>query len=121
MRKRAYLFLVVVVAACTTVQAQRRNANWVFGTSTWFQFPDSLPPVVPTMSVGLTILPMQATVSARSAGISDTAGQFLLLADDSGIRNSLFEPVAGGSAAQLDWQVPGGNYLILPMPGKNAR
>lgn len=88
------------------------------------------PSAVPQCQLGLwsgvwlTISPdtviselMPDTVSQRNASISDTAGQFLLLADDFGIRNALFEPVQGGSVYDLGWNVPAGNYLILPVPG----
>lgn len=52
------------------VQAQKRNFNWVFGSGVWLQFtPDSL-----KVRMGLD-MPL---VSARSASISDTAGQFVL-------------------------------------------
>jgi hypothetical protein len=97
--------------------AQHRNANWVFGAGVWFQFPDSLPEVVPIHSVGMSILPLDEQVSLHSACISDTSGQFMLLADDHGIRNGLFQEVVGGGPVDLGWSVPAANYLILPVPG----
>ncbi len=60
---------------------------------------------------------MEDSLCARNASISDTSGQFLLLVDDFGIRNAFFNTIEGGSASELDWQVPAGNYLILPIPG----
>lgn len=88
--------------------AQARNTNWVFGSGVWLHIgPDAV-----------TSVPMTDTVSLRNACISDTAGQFLLLADDFGIRNALFDTIQGGSPTELGWNVPAGNYLVLPMPGE---
>lgn len=101
--------LLFVLVSSIPVQAQKRNFNWVFGSGVWFQFTqDSL------RALREWDMP---PVSARSASISDTTGQFVLLADDQGIRNALFDPVAGGTAAELGWSVPAGNYLVLPLPG----
>lgn len=92
-------------------QAQTRNDNWVFGSGVWLHLtPDQV-----------FSMPIEDTVSQRNASISDPDGQFVLLADDFGIRNAQFEIVAGGTAAQLGWNVPAGNYLILPMPGHPGR
>jgi hypothetical protein len=102
-------------------QAQSRNANWVFGSGVWIHFPDSLPQGLPYDDLGLTLFSLNDPISDHSACISDTAGQFVLLADDHGIRNALFGTVAGGSAADLGWSVPAGNYLILPVPGLPER
>lgn len=60
---------------------------------------------------------MSDTISLRNASISDTSGQFVLLADDHGIRNALFSTLQGGSSSELGWHVPAANYLILPLPG----
>lgn len=90
------------------LDAQARNSNWVIAPGIWLHFePDTI-----------LAFPMTDTVSLRNASISDTTGQFALLADDFGIRNALFETVAGGSAAELGWNVPAANYLILPLPGQ---
>jgi hypothetical protein len=55
--------------------------------------------------------------SLRNACISDTSGHLLLLADDSGVRNPLFELVAGGDSLNLGWSVASSAYVILPKPG----
>ena len=102
--------LLALQLVAHTASAQKRNFNWIFGSGVWLQFS------VDTM----VFVPMQDTVSNRNACISDTAGQFVLLADDFGIRNALFQPVEGGSTQELGWNVPVGNYLILPMPGHPA-
>lgn len=90
---------------------QARNANWVFSDGMWMHFADST----------MAMLPSPYSSSSRSACISDTSGQFLLLADDSGIRDAQFNLLAGASAAELGWNAPNGNYLILPMPGAQQR
>lgn len=64
---------------------------------------------------------MADTVSLRNACISDTSGQFVLRADDHGIRNALFETLEGGTPAALGWNVPAANYLILPWQGDEGR
>lgn len=102
--------LLLLLLTAPSAHAQKRNFNWVFGSGVWMQFtPDSLKPVMPYD---------MPPVSKRSASISDTAGQFQLLVDDAGIRNALFDPVAGGTVAELGWNVPAGNYLILPWPDR---
>lgn len=104
------LLLLLLLLLGSPVRAQKRNFNWVFGSGVWVQFsPDSVK--------GVRTVDMPP-VSARSASISDTTGQFRLLADDAGIRNALLEPVPGGTAAELGWNVPAGNYLLLPWPGR---
>lgn len=104
------VLILLVFLAGTSVHAQKRNFNWVFGSGVWVQYtPDSVK--------GVKTLDMPP-VSTRSASISDTTGQFRLLADDAGVRNALLEPVAGGTAAALGWSVPAGNYLLLPWPGR---
>lgn len=101
--------LPLLLITALPVQAQKRNFNWVYGSGIWLHFtPDSLK--------ALMVLDMPP-VSARSASISDTTGQFVLVADDHGIRNALLDPVAGGTVAELGWIVPAGNYLVLPLPG----
>ncbi len=70
------------------VHGQKRNFNWVMASKVWLQFSADT----------MVSLPMADTVSLRNACISDTNAQFLLLADDFGIRNALFETVQGGSA-----------------------
>lgn len=95
-------FMTVIVG-----KGQARNANWVFADGMWMTFTDS----------SLTMLPSPYSGPARSSCISDTSGQFILLVDDTGIRNNLFALVGGGSAAEMDWTSPAANYLILPKPG----
>lgn len=102
---------VLFLLSAFPAQAQKRNFNWVVGSGVWFQFTEDT----------LMVVEAADTVSLRNASMSDTAGQFVLLADDSGIRNALLEPVAGGSSADLGWNVPAGNYLILPVPGYAMR
>lgn len=114
-RGRATLFRAVLVtsfmSALFTVQAQKRNFNWVFASGVWLQFTHDT----------IVSVPLADTVSLRNASISDTEGQFRLLADDFGIRNALFQLVQGGGAAELGWNVPAANYLILPIPGPGER
>jgi len=114
LRKTGILLGYGLLLACLFVQtssqlaAQARNSNWIFAPGIWLHFePDTI-----------LAFPMADTVSLRNASISDTTGQFALLADDFGIRNALFETVAGGSAAELGWNVPAASYLILPLPGQ---
>lgn len=109
--RRSALFLALLCLGSGGLHAQERNFNWVFSAGVWLQFTADT----------LVSLPLADTISHRNACISDTAGQFLLLADDFGIRNALFEIVEGGSAAELGWNVPAGNYLVLPMPGQAER
>lgn len=120
MKRRHLLFWSCLVIA-QFAQAQSRNANWVFGSGVWIHFPDSLPQGLPVDDLGLTLFSLDEPISDHSACISDTIGQFVLLADDHGIRNALFGTVAGGSSADLGWSVPAGNYLILPVPGHPDR
>ncbi len=101
------LFLLASMVAC----GQARNANWVFSDGMWMHFADS----------AMAMVPSPYNSSSRSACISDISGQFLLLADDTGIRDAQFNLLAGGSAAELGWNVPNGNYLILPMPAAPQR
>ncbi|MBK7246570.1 MAG: hypothetical protein IPI05_02750 [Flavobacteriales bacterium] len=104
---RKILLVTFLIGLGGTGQAQLRNSNLVFGSGVWLNIgPET---VISEL--------MPDTVSQRNACISDTAGQFLLLADDFGIRNAIFETVQGGSVNDLAWNVPAGNYLILPVPG----
>ncbi|MBS1547540.1 MAG: T9SS type A sorting domain-containing protein [Bacteroidetes bacterium] len=57
----------------------------------------------------------------RSSCISDTSGQFLLLVDDTGIRDAQFNLLTGASAMALGWDTAGASYLILPKPGAPTR
>ncbi len=109
---RAVLVGIFLLPALLSA-GQIRNSNWVIGSRSWLHFTADT----------LESLPMSIadTISQRNACISDTSGQFLLLADDFGIRNALFDPIAGGSPSELGWNVPGGNYLILPVPGHPSR
>lgn len=107
---RVLLFMWVFCAALG-LDAQVRNFNWVFASGTWIQFSADT----------MISVPMADTVSLRNACISDTSGHFVLLADDLGIRNALFSHVQGGTAAELGWNVPAANYLVLPLPGAPAR
>jgi len=102
--------LLALQLVAHTATAQKRNFNWIFGSGVWLQFSADT----------MVFVPMQDTVSNRNACISDTAGHFVLLADDFGLRNALFQQVEGGSTQELGWNVPAGNYLILPMPGHPA-
>ncbi|MEO5584144.1 MAG: hypothetical protein ABIQ75_01695, partial [Flavobacteriales bacterium] len=97
-----------IVACCS---AQARNANWVFSSGMWMSFADT----------SATILPSPYAGPAPATCISDTSGQFLLLVDNSGIRNALFAPLQGATAADLGWNTPAANYLILPKPGAPER
>ena len=99
------------VAASTSLHAQQRNANWIFGEGLWVQF------AADTFS----ILAQPEPTSRRTACMSDPQGQFLLLADDHGIRNAQFVPLTGGTAGTLGWEAPMANYLILPHPGNAER
>ncbi len=103
---RVFLLLLSFLVA-EGGMGQARNANWVFADGMWMAFTDS----------SMTMLPSPYSGPARSACISDTDGQFLLLVDDTGIRSNLFDLVGGGSAAEMGWTSPGANYLILPKPG----
>ncbi|MEO5584435.1 MAG: hypothetical protein ABIQ75_03185 [Flavobacteriales bacterium] len=102
-----YLLFLLSFLATVVGMGQARNANWVFADGMWMAFTDS----------SMTMLPSPYSGPARSACISDTVGQFLLLVDDTGIRNNLFNLVGGGSAAEMGWTSLGANYLILPKPG----
>ena len=86
---------------------QARNANWVFSDGMWMTFTDS----------SMVMLPSPYNGTGRSACISDTTGQFLLLVDDTGIRNAQFNLLPGASAAELGWSTAGSSYLVLPKPG----
>lgn len=90
------------------LHAQLRNANWVFADGLWVSF----------LNDTMTLLEPAYVPTPRNACISDTAGQFMLLVDDTGIRNATFELVPGGSATELGWSgTPAANYLVLPDPG----
>ena len=105
-----YLLLLTLLTT-SDVHAQQRNANWIFGEGLWVQF------AADTFS----ILPQPEPTSRRTACMSDPQGQFLLLADDHGIRNAEFLPLTGGTAGALGWEAPMANYLILPHPGNAQR
>ncbi|HRO41172.1 MAG TPA: hypothetical protein PLZ25_14775, partial [Flavobacteriales bacterium] len=113
MRPGKHVIGALVALACMALaaQAQQRNFNWVFASGTWLQFSADT----------MISVPMADTVSLRNASISDVNGQFALLADDFGIRNALFQTLPGGSPADLGWNVPAANYLIVPMPGPGDR
>ncbi|HEY0976943.1 MAG TPA: hypothetical protein VGE21_05690 [Flavobacteriales bacterium] len=103
MRAFALAFLVLAVLSSP---AQLRNAHWIMGGGGWVTIQDGV----------MQELPFAGTNSLQTACISDTDGQLVLLVDDQGIRNASFDPVSGGSAAQLGWSVPMANYLVLPDP-----
>ncbi len=105
MKRLLTLSLQFCIVACCSAQA--RNANWVFSSGMWMSFADTSVAVLPSPYAG----PAPATC------ISDTTGQFLLLVDNTGIRNALFAPLQGATAVDLGWSTPAANYLILPKPG----
>jgi len=86
--------------------SQARNQNWVFGQQVWMSFTNDT----------INFLPSTYTAQGRNACISDTLGNLELVVDDSGIRNAVFDFVAGGTTAELGWPAEQGNYLILPRP-----
>lgn len=90
----------------TTAEAQKRNNNWVFGLRSWITFNDTAP----------ATLPMAYSPSWRNASMSDTSGNFLLMVDDSGIRNSMFNLLLDGAPTDLGWVGGNSAYLILPKP-----
>ncbi len=98
--------LPLYFAFVTSAMAQARNANWVIANGVWMSFTDS----------SMSIQPALYTVEGRSSCISDTSGQFLLLVDNTGVRDAQFNLLAGASSAELGWTHPGSSYLILPKP-----
>lgn len=109
MNRLLSLSLQFCIVACCSAQA--RNANWVFSSGMWMSFADT----------SVTILPSPYAGPAPATCISDTSGQFLLLVDNTGIRNALFTPLQGATAVDLGWSTPAANYLILPKPGAPER
>ncbi len=99
--------LPICVIAFLAVHSQARNANWVFSDGMWMHFTDT----------SMAMLPSPYSSTGRSSCLSDTTGEFLLLVDDTGIRDAQFNLLSGASTAELGWTEPGSSYLILPKPG----
>lgn len=108
-RPSAIVLLAVLLPQVSP--AQLRNANWIFGEHLWVNFTEG----------EFGTLPQPASTAERTACMSDTEGNFLLLADDHGIRDPAFASLSGGSAAELGWNAPMGNFLILPHPAMDDR
>lgn len=106
-----FVSILLPVYMAISCSGQARNANWVFASGMWMNFSDT----------SMTLLPSSYSGPARTACISDTSGQFLLLVDDTGIRNALFSLLQGATAVDLGWTAPVANYLILPKPGEPER
>lgn len=104
------LLIICLAACCMLAQGQARNNNWIFG-SYWLSFNNDT----------ATLLPTVYHPSFRTASISSTAGDLLLLVDDSGIRDTTFNLMPGGAATDLGYSGEQGNYLILPKPGNPQR
>jgi hypothetical protein len=86
---------------------QTRNSQMVFATNVWLDF----------TSDTFTWQASSYNPTLRNGCIGDPAGHFLLLADDRGVRNALFELVMDGDSASLDWTNASSAYVILPKPG----
>jgi hypothetical protein len=105
------LLVLLLGGLAQGVLGQARNANWVFADGMWMSFTDS----------SMAMQPSPYSGPPRSSCISDTAGQFLLLVDNTGVRNALFDLLPGASAAELGWTAPAANFMILPKPGMEGR
>ncbi len=99
--------LACLIAGSLIANGQARNNNWLFGTHTWLTFNNGT----------ATVQPLAYHPSFRAASMSDTLGNFLMLVDDSGVRDAMFGLMPGGAAADLGYAGEQGNYLILPKPG----
>lgn len=108
--KRSFVLWVACLAGLC-VFSQARNNNWIINGNMWLSWNNG----------GVEQLPALYNPSPRTASISDTQGDLVLLADDSGIRNALFELIPGGDASTLGWALEQSNYLILPGPGHDGR
>lgn len=102
---RHLALLTGLFAAVPHAHAQRHNENWVFGRDIWLNF--SGPMVSPSVSSYLA--------GQRTGCISDTSGNFLMIADSTGIRDAFFQLMPGGDAATLGWGQPA-QFLVLPKP-----
>ena len=102
---RLKTFFLLYVAFVLHTNAQRHNENWILGRDIWLNF--SGPMVSPTVSTH--------PIGTRSGCISDTSGNFILVADSAGIRDALFQMMPGGDAATLGWGQPA-QFLVLPKP-----
>ncbi|MEO8066308.1 MAG: hypothetical protein ABI599_01320 [Flavobacteriales bacterium] len=100
------LLITCLVGCCMLAQGQARNNNWVFANK-WLSFNNDT----------TTLPPLAYHPSFRNACISDTAGNFLLLVDDNGVRDNTFGLMPNGTAADLGYSGEQGNYLVLPKPG----
>lgn len=105
--RRGIAGLLPLLLLCQWCSAQKRNNNWVMGMNMWVSFNTGT----------FELLPMSYQPSDRSGCISDTAGNFLILADSLGVHDALFNVMPGGDAATLDWGYSQSNFMILPKPG----
>ena len=104
MRRAAW---IAGVGILSITHAQNRNLNWIFAKDVWLKFQGDT----------LSWQPSSYQPSLRNACISDTWGNFIMLADDRGIHDALFDLMPGGDSLSLDWTVTSSNYIILPKPG----
>ncbi|MEO8067361.1 MAG: hypothetical protein ABI599_06680 [Flavobacteriales bacterium] len=99
-------FFTCLFACGLLAYGQARNNNWVFANK-WLSFNNGT----------TALLPLAYQPSFRNACISDTAGNFLLLVDDRGIRDNAFGLMPSGTSSDLGYNGEQGNYLVLPEPG----
>ncbi len=103
--KRITVFFLQTLGLVFCAQAQRHNENWILGRDIWMNFS------TPMVSAMVSSHP----VGTRSGCISDTSGNFILVADSAGIRDALFQMIPGGDAASLGWGQPA-QFMMLPKP-----
>ena len=107
---RLKIFFLLSAAFVLHANAQQHNENWVLGRDVWLNFSGSM--VSPAVSSYLA--------GQRTGCISDTSGNFLLMADSTGIRDALFQLMPGGDATTLGWGQPA-QFLVLPKPAYPER
>lgn len=108
----ARLWLVgLVLGTSTQALCQKRNHNLIFGDNLWLDFNGD----------SLEVRGSPYSPTNRSATMSDTSGVFLFLVDETGIRDTTFTLMPGGSAAQLGWPERLSAVMILPKPGDPQR
>ncbi|MBK7553082.1 MAG: hypothetical protein IPI55_00395 [Flavobacteriales bacterium] len=106
---RMALGLVAAFLGCALC-AQPRNANVIFGDNLWLNFNGG----------ALAVSGSPYSPTNRTACISNTNGELLFLADETGIRDTTFALMAGGDATTLGWPNTLAAVLILPKPGSST-
>lgn len=103
--------ILAFLALASGSQAQLRNANWIVAQQAWLNFAGTNP----------ANFPLSWAPTARNATMSDTLGNLLMVADETGLHDATFAPMPNGAAADLGWPAELSALMILPKPGDPDR